>query len=92
MDQVIGDRRRSLANDRNNLPQAAILEALRVGNMVPLTVPHVALTDTTLQNQSTWIPNVEKTPPSLIRTAILTQKVSWSPTKVIFIQFALVNL
>lgn len=94
MDQVIGDRRPSLANNRNNLPlvQAAILEALRVGNMVPLTVPHVALTDTTLQNQSIWIPNVEKTPPSLIRTAILTQKVSWSPTKVIFIQFALVNL
>ena len=94
MDQVIGDRRPSLANDRNNLPlvQAAILEALRVGNMVPLTVPHVALTDTTLQNQSTWIPNVEKTPPSLIHTAILTQKVSWSLTKVIFIQFALVNL
>ena len=55
MDQVIGDRRPSLANDRNNLPlvQAAILEALRVGNMVPLAVPHVALTDTTLQNQST---------------------------------------
>ena len=55
MDQVIGDRRRSLANDRNNLPlvQAAILEALRVGNMVPLAVPDVALTDTTLQNQST---------------------------------------
>lgn len=53
MDQVIGDRRPSLANDRNNLPlvQAAILEALRVGNMVPLTVPHVALTDTTLQDQ-----------------------------------------
>ena len=94
MDQVIGDRRPSLANDRNNLPlvQAAILEALRVGNMAPMAVPHVALTDTTLQSQSTWIPNVEKTPPSLIRTAILTQKVSWSPTKVIFIQFALVNL
>ena len=94
MDQVIGDRRPSLANDRNILPlvQAAILEALRVGNMVPVAVPHVALTDTTLQNQSTWIPNVEKTPPFLIRTAILTQKVSWSPTKVIFIQFALVNL
>ena len=55
MDQVIGDRRPSLANDRNNLPlvQAAILVALRVGNMVPLAVPHVALTDTTLQNQST---------------------------------------
>ena len=94
MDQVIGDRRRSLANDRNNLPlvQAAILEALRVGSMVPMAVPHVALTDTTLQSQSTWIQNVQKTPPSLIRTAILTQKVNWSPAKVIFIQFALVNL
>lgn len=94
MDQVIGDRRPSLANDRNNLPlvQAAILEALRVGKIVPMAVPHVALTDTTLQSQSTWIPNVGKTPLSLIRTAILTQKVSWSPTKVIFVQFALVNL
>ena len=67
MDQVIGDRRRSLANDRNNLPlvQAAILEALRVGNVVPMAVPHVALTDTTLQSQSTWIPNVGKTPLSV---------------------------
>ena len=91
---MIGDRRPSLANDRNNLPlvQAAILEALKVGDMVPIAVPHVALTDRTLQNQSTWMPNVGKTPPSLIRTAILTQKVSWSPTKAIFIQFALVNL
>lgn len=94
MDQVIGDRRPSLANDRNNLPlvQAAILEALRVGNMVPMAVPHVALHGRTLQSQSTWIPNVGKTPLSLIRTAILTQKVTWSPTKVIFVQFALVNL
>ena len=94
MDQVIGDRRPFVANDRNNLPlvQAASLEALRVGNMVAVAVPHVALTDTTRQSQSTWIPNVGKTPLSLIRTAILTQKVTWSPTKVIFIQFALVNL
>lgn len=94
MDQVMGDRRPFVANDRNNLPlvQAAILEALRVGNMVAMAVPHVALTDTTRQSQSTWIPNVGKTPLSLIRTAILTQKVTWSPTKVIFIQFALVNL
>ena len=95
MDQVIGDRRPSLANDRNNLPlvQAAILEALRVEkNMVPMAVPHVALHGRTLQSQSTWIPNVGKTPLSLIRTAILTQKVTWSQTKVIFVQFALVNL
>lgn len=94
MDQVMGDRRPFVANDRNNLPlvQAAILEALRVGNLVAMAVPHVALTDTTRQSQSTWIPNVGKTPLSLIRTAILTQKVTWSPTKVIFIQFALVNL
>lgn len=90
----MGDRRPFVANDRNNLPlvQAAILEALRVGNLVAMAVPHVALTDTTRQSQSTWIPNVGKTPLSLIRTAILTQKVTWSPTKVIFIQFALVNL
>ena len=49
LDEVVGDRRPSL-EDRPNLPliQAAILETLRLGNVVPLAVPHVALTDTTL--------------------------------------------
>ncbi|CAH3154020.1 unnamed protein product [Porites evermanni] len=49
MDEAVGDRRPSL-NDRPNLPlvQAAILEALRLGNVVPLAVPHVAVTDTIL--------------------------------------------
>ena len=49
LDEVVGDRRPSL-NDRPNLPliQATILEALRVGNVVPLAIPHVTLTDTTL--------------------------------------------
>ena len=44
------DNRRPSLNDRPNLPliQATILEALRVGNVVPLTVPHVTIADTTL--------------------------------------------
>jgi len=49
LDEVVGNRRPSL-DDRPNLPlvQATILEALRVGNPVPLAVPHVTITDTTL--------------------------------------------
>ena len=49
LDEVVGNRRPSL-DDRPNLPlvQATILEALRVGNGVPLAVPHVTITDTTL--------------------------------------------
>ena len=49
LDEVVGSRNRSL-DDRLNLPliQAMILEALRVGNVQPLAVSHVALTDTTL--------------------------------------------
>ena len=49
LDEVVGNRRPSL-NDRPNLPliQATILEALRVGNVVPLAVPHVTIADTTL--------------------------------------------
>ena len=49
LDEVVGDRRPSL-DDRPNLPliQATILEALRLGNTVPLAVPHVTLIDTTL--------------------------------------------
>ena len=49
LDEVIGSRKPSL-DDRPNLPliQATILEALRVGNVLPLAVSHVALTDTTL--------------------------------------------
>ena len=49
LDEVVGNRRPSL-NDRPNLPliQATILEALRVGNVVPLALPHVTIADTTL--------------------------------------------
>ena len=49
MAEAVGDRRPSL-NDRPNLPlvQAAILEALRLGNVVPLAVPHVAVSETIL--------------------------------------------
>ena len=49
LDEVAGDRRPSL-DDRPSLPliQATIMEALRVGNVVPLAVPHVTLNDTTL--------------------------------------------
>ena len=49
LDEVVANQRPSL-DDRPNLPlvQATILEALRVGNMLPLAVPHVTITDTTL--------------------------------------------
>ena len=49
LDEVVGDRRPSLY-DRPELPliQATIRETLRVGNVNPLAVPHVTLTDTTL--------------------------------------------
>ena len=49
LDEVIGGRNPSL-NDRPSLSliQATIIETLRVGNVLPLAVPHVALTDTTL--------------------------------------------
>ena len=49
LDEVLCARRPSL-DDRPNLPllQATILETLRVGNVLPLAVTHVALTDTTL--------------------------------------------
>ena len=49
LDEVVGERSPSL-DDRPNLPliYATIIEALRVGNVLPLAVPHVTLTDTTL--------------------------------------------
>ena len=49
LDEVVGEGKPSL-NDRPNLPliQATILEALRVGNVVPLALPHITLVDTTL--------------------------------------------
>ena len=49
LDEVVGDRNPSL-NDRPDLPliQATIIETLRVGNVVPLAIPHVTLTDTTI--------------------------------------------
>ena len=49
LDEVLGGRNPSL-EDRANLPliHATIMETLRVGNVVPLAVPHLTLTDTTL--------------------------------------------
>ena len=49
LDEVLGGRNPSL-HDRPNLPliHATIMESLRVGNVAPLAVPHVTLTDTTL--------------------------------------------
>ncbi|KAL9969845.1 hypothetical protein ACROYT_G022113 [Oculina patagonica] len=49
LDEVVAGRKPSL-NDRPNLPlvQATIIETLRVANVLPLAVPHVTLTDTTL--------------------------------------------
>lgn len=49
LDEVIGGRSPSL-NDRSSLPliQATVLETLRVGNALPIAVPHLTLTDTTM--------------------------------------------
>ena len=49
LDEVVGNRRPSL-DDRPNLPliQATIFEALRVGNVLPMAVPHLTINDTTL--------------------------------------------
>ena len=49
IDEVAGKQNPSL-DDRPNLPliHATIIETLRVGNVVPLALPHVTLTDTTL--------------------------------------------
>ncbi|KAL9969531.1 hypothetical protein ACROYT_G021755 [Oculina patagonica] len=49
LDEAVGGQNPSL-DDRPNLPliHATIIETLRVGNVVPLAVPHVTLTDTTL--------------------------------------------
>ena len=50
LDEAVGNRRPSL-DDRPNLPliQATIIEALRLGNLIPLAVAHVTITDTTLR-------------------------------------------
>ncbi|KAL9969643.1 hypothetical protein ACROYT_G021880 [Oculina patagonica] len=49
LDEVVGERSPCL-DDRPNLPliHATIIETLRVGNVVPLALPHFTLTDTTL--------------------------------------------
>ena len=49
LDEVLGGRNPGL-EDRANLPliQATIMETLRVGNVVPLALPHFTLKDTTL--------------------------------------------
>ncbi|XP_068696659.1 steroid 17-alpha-hydroxylase/17,20 lyase-like [Montipora foliosa] len=50
LDDLLGERRPTL-DDRSDLPlvQAAILESLRVGNIVPLALAHKAIEDTTLR-------------------------------------------
>ena len=49
LDEVVGGRNPRL-DDRPHLPliHATIIETLRVGNVVPLAVPHLTLTDTTM--------------------------------------------
>ena len=49
LDEAVANQMPSL-DDRPNLPlvQAAIIEALKAGNTVPLALPHVTITDTTL--------------------------------------------
>lgn len=49
LDEVLGERSPSL-EDRPNLPliHATIIETLRLGNVVPLAVPHLTLIDTTM--------------------------------------------
>ena len=49
LSEVLGDRRPSV-DDSPNLPliHATITETLRVGNVVPIALPHLSLTDTTL--------------------------------------------
>ena len=49
LDEVVGNRMPKL-DDRPNLPlvEATIIEALRVGNVVPLAIPHLTITDSTL--------------------------------------------
>ncbi|XP_067051049.1 steroid 17-alpha-hydroxylase/17,20 lyase-like isoform X2 [Acropora muricata] len=50
LDDVVQHKRPRMS-DRPNLPlvQAVILESLRVGNLVPLALPHVAIEDTTVR-------------------------------------------
>ncbi|KAJ7331591.1 hypothetical protein OS493_019176 [Desmophyllum pertusum] len=96
LDEVVGERSPSL-DDRPNLPliQAAIIETLRVGNLVPFAVPHITLTDTTLcgyrvpkdtivfaNTESVHLdPKCWENPTVLTHTVILTRMASWSPTK-----------
>lgn len=49
LDEVVGERKPCL-DDRPNLPlvQATIFETLRLGNVLPVAVPHTAVNDTTL--------------------------------------------
>ncbi|XP_078373083.1 steroid 17-alpha-hydroxylase/17,20 lyase-like [Oculina patagonica] len=49
LDEVVGGQNPGL-EDRANMPfiHATIMETLRVGNVVPLAVPHITLADTTL--------------------------------------------
>ena len=47
LDDVVGHKRPRMSD--RPLVQAVILESLRVGNLVPLAVPHVAIEDTTVR-------------------------------------------
>ena len=51
LDQVIGPHRLPELGDKKNLPylEATITETLRISSLVPLSVPHKAKVDTTLQ-------------------------------------------
>ena len=50
LDEVVGRDRMPNLLDRHNLPlvHATIMEVLRVGNVAPQTIPHLALKDTSL--------------------------------------------
>ncbi|XP_077985282.1 cytochrome P450 2U1-like [Glandiceps talaboti] len=52
INQVVGESRRPNCNDEINLPftKALLLEIQRVASVVPLSVPHAALKDATIQN------------------------------------------
>ncbi len=54
LDQVIGPDRLPELEDKKNLPylEATITETLRISSLVPLSVPHKATVDTTLQGYS----------------------------------------
>ena len=50
LDEVIGAEKSPSLHDRSSLPLvlATVMETLRIGNLLPIALPHVTLTDTTL--------------------------------------------